>query len=79
MYSIHLFFSKEIKFWTFSEKNHIKKVNIPTVMPTKSDSDVILCLQLLSKTLTCTLHLSLRESIDQLCINPIMKIVLIHK
>ena len=29
-----------------------------TVMPTKSDSDVVLCLQLLSKTLTCTLHLS---------------------
>ena len=29
-----------------------------TVVPTKSDSDVILCLQLLSKTLTCTLHLS---------------------
>ena len=28
------------------------------VMPTKSDSDVILCLQLLSKTITCTLHLS---------------------
>ena len=25
---------------------------------TKSDSDVILCLQLLSKTLMCTLHLS---------------------
>ena len=29
-----------------------------TVVPTKSDSDVILCLQLLSKTLKCTLHLS---------------------
>ena len=29
-----------------------------TVVLTKSDSDVILCLQLLSKTLTCTLHLS---------------------
>ena len=29
-----------------------------TVMPTKSDSYVILYLQLLSKTLTCTLHLS---------------------
>ena len=26
-----------------------------TVVPTKSDSDVILCLQLLSKTLPCTL------------------------
>ena len=29
-----------------------------TVVPTKCDSDIILCLQLLSKTLTCTLHLS---------------------
>ena len=29
-----------------------------TVPPVKSDSDVIFCLQLLSKTLTCTLHLS---------------------
>ena len=34
--------------------------DIPTVMPTKSDSDVVFCLQLLSKTSTCTLHLSLR-------------------
>ena len=31
---------------------------LPSVVPTKSDSDVILCLQLLSKTLTCTLYLS---------------------
>ena len=31
---------------------------IVTVVPTKSDSDVMFCLQLLSKTLTCTLHLS---------------------
>ena len=37
-------------------------------MPTKSDSDVILCLQLFSKTLTCALVLSLRESRDNLCI-----------
>ena len=28
-----------------------------TVVPTNSDSDVIFCLQLLRKTLTCTLHL----------------------
>ena len=28
-----------------------------TVVPTKSDSDVIICLQLLSETLTCTLQL----------------------
>ena len=31
---------------------------VPTVVPTKSYSDVILCLQLLSKILMCTLHLS---------------------
>ena len=29
-----------------------------TVVPTKSDSDVILCLQLLSKIINSTLHLS---------------------
>ena len=29
-----------------------------TVVPTKSDSDVIFCFQLLSSTLICTLHLS---------------------
>ena len=29
-----------------------------TVVPTKSDSDAIFCLQLSSKTLTCTLNLS---------------------
>ena len=28
--------------------------NLPTVMPTKSDSDVIFCFHSLSKTLTCT-------------------------
>ena len=28
-----------------------------TVLPAKSDSDVVFCLQLLSKTLTYTLHL----------------------
>ena len=28
-----------------------------TVVPTKSDSDIIFCLQLLSQILTCTLHL----------------------
>ena len=29
-----------------------------TVVSTKSDSDVILCLELQSKTLSCTLHLT---------------------
>ena len=55
------------------------KVDKSTVLPTKSDSDVIFCLLLFSKTLTCTLHLSLRESRDHLCINPILWIGLIHK
>ena len=31
---------------------------VRTVLPAKSDSDVVFCLQLLSKTLTCTLHFS---------------------
>ena len=52
---------------------------ITTVVPTKSDSDVILCLQLLSKTLKCTLHFSQSKLIDHLCINPILRIGLIHK
>ena len=29
-----------------------------TIVPAKSDSDVVFCSQLLSKTLTCTLHIS---------------------
>ena len=52
---------------------------ISTVVPTKSDSDVILYLQLLSNTLTCTLHLSIRSSIDHLRIYPIPRLGLIHK
>ena len=31
---------------------------LATVLPAKSDSDLIFCLQLLDKKLTCTLHLS---------------------
>ena len=50
-----------------------------TVVPTKSDSDVILCLQLLSLTLMCTLHSRIRESIYHMCINRILWIGLIHK
>ena len=50
-----------------------------TVVPTKSDSDVMFCLQLLSKTLACPLNLSEREPIDHLCINPILRIGLMHK
>ena len=50
-----------------------------TVVPANSDSVVVLCLQLLSKTLTRTFYLSWGESIDHLCINPILRIGLIHK
>ena len=46
----------------FKKIGHKKKVTVSdlfaTVVPTKSDSDVIFCLHLLSKTLTCTLHWS---------------------
>ena len=52
---------------------------IYTVLPTKSDTDEIFCLQLLSKTFICTFILSLRESRDHLCINPIRRTGLIHK
>ena len=38
-----------------AENRTARKAN---VVPTKSDSDVIFCLQLLSKRLSCTLHLS---------------------
>ena len=48
---------KHKTFW-LKTKISGKHQNKPTVVPTKSDSDVILCLQLLSKTLTCTCHLS---------------------
>ena len=52
--------------------------NTGTVLPAMSDSDVMFCLQLF-KTLTCTVHFSLCESIDHSCINPILRIGLIHK
>ena len=59
--------------------NHLAKEERVTIVPTKNDSDAILCLPLLNKTLTCTPHLSKRESIDHLCIKPILRIGLIHK
>ena len=65
--------------WTICSLPSGRNQLITTVMPTKSDSDIIFCLQLLSKTLICTLHLSLCESIGHLCINPILQIGLIHK
>ena len=48
-------------------------------MPTKNDSDILFCLQILSKILTYEHHFSLYESIYHLCINPILRIGLIHK
>ena len=42
-----------------SKHGQHQKVDKSTVVPTKSDSDVIFCLLLFSKTLTCKLHLSL--------------------
>ena len=38
--------------WESYDKCYMRERNKGTVMPTKSDSDVIFCLQLLSKTLT---------------------------
>ena len=58
---------------------YIYTVKISTVVPSKNDIDIVPCLQLLSKPLTCTLHLSYCESIDHSCINPILWIGSIHK
>ena len=58
---------------------HADEFSEATVMPAKSDSDVVFCLQLLSKTLTCTLHLNQCESIYHVCINAILRIGLMHK
>ena len=49
-----------------------------TVVPTKSDSDIIFCLQFLSQILTCTPHFRYHELKDHLDINPILWIGLIH-
>ena len=55
----------EIESGRFDQTGFCKGINntreikdICTVVPTKSDSGVMFCLQLLSKTLTCTLHLN---------------------
>ena len=54
----YLIFIFEKKNKNKSRKSEYTEMRLfATVVPTKSDSDVILCLQLLSKTLTCTLHL----------------------
>ena len=39
-------------------KDTLETLQVSTVVPAKSDSDEIFCLQLLSKTSTCSLHLS---------------------
>ena len=62
-----------------AEMSTIYQLTPSTVVPANSDSDVVLCLQLLSKTLTRTCYLSWGESIDHSCINPILRIGLIHK
>ena len=51
---VHTFFT----FVLFTGSVNSLISNGATVAPTKSGSHVIFCLQLLSKTLTCTLHLS---------------------
>ena len=55
------------------------KVYLTTVLPAKSDSDIIFLLIIVRKTIMCTLHLSYWELIDHLCINPILRIGLILK
>ena len=57
---VHLQTSAEDKHQRVSDWVHIvyNTGYQSTVVPTKSDSEAMLCLQLLSKTLMCTLHLS---------------------
>ena len=52
MHSSEAFILLKFKFQSY---NTIENTNVTTVVPTKSDSDTLLCLQLPSKTLTCTL------------------------
>ena len=47
MHSSEAFILLKFKFQSY---NTIENTNVTTVVPTKSDSDTILCLQLLSKT-----------------------------
>ena len=58
---------------------YIYTVKLSTIVPTKSDSEIGFHFQLLSKTLTCTRHLSQCETMDQPCINPILWTRSIHK
>ena len=45
------------------------KLAISTILPAKSDSDIMFCYKVIRNS----------ESIDHLCINPILRIGLIHK
>ena len=56
-------------YWSFSSPVGKRLNSRSTVVPTKSDSDVIFCLQLPSKILTCSFYLRKGKSIDHLCIN----------
>ena len=44
-----------------------------TAVPTKSDSDVILCLQLLKLNTNVYTSIELRQLIDHLCFIPILR------
>ena len=54
---------------THSVINVIKSMSTTTVLPAKSDSDIMFCLQVIRDL----------QSIYHLCINPIRRIELIHK
>ena len=53
--------------------------NTCTIMPAKGDSDVVFVYNCSGKILIYSFHLSLCESIDHSCINPFLRIGLIHK
>ena len=77
--------SNTIKLSTSANKNgplsvHSNGVSLPRYCRANQEWQWrVFCLQLLSKTLTCTHPLSQRELMDHLCINPILWMGLIHK
>ena len=56
---LNLWVRKYIQFYVqnFIQENQVNIVISPTVLPAKSDSDIVFYLQLFSKSLTCTIHL----------------------
>ena len=60
---------EEINMRSILKDNVIYYDTSPTVLPAKSDSDVMFCLQCYQGLI----------AIDRLCINPILRIGLIHK